>query len=109
MELRVNGETDAIETPCGYIPKYDDLVKLFKEVLGDDYTKEQYEEQFTMRIPERLAKKVRIMDIYHTKVFDTPHVFLKAMEDQKKRLEECQKKHGDYISPFVFEKEAVSK
>ncbi|MBD3426766.1 MAG: phosphoenolpyruvate carboxykinase (GTP) [Candidatus Omnitrophica bacterium] len=108
MELRVNGEAEAIKTPCGYIPRYEDLLGLFKEVIGDDYTKAQYEEQFTLRIPERLAKKERIMNIYHTKVFDTPHIFLKTMEEQKKRLEECRKKHGDYVSPFVFEKKSES-
>jgi phosphoenolpyruvate carboxykinase (GTP) len=108
MELRVNGDVDAIKMPTGYLPKYEDLAKLFKEVLGDGYTKEQYEEQFMLRIPERLAKKDRIMKIYHTKVFDTPHVFLKTMEDQKKRLEECKAKYGDYVSPFVFEKEKAA-
>ncbi|MGB2661518.1 MAG: phosphoenolpyruvate carboxykinase (GTP) [Candidatus Omnitrophota bacterium] len=104
MELRVNGEVDAIKTPLGYIPKHQDLVRLFKEVLGKEYTKEQYEEQFRLRIPERLEKKVRILDIYHTKVFDTPHAFVKTLNDQKKRLEECRKKHGDYVSPFDLEK-----
>ena len=105
MELRVNGEVDAIKMPTGHMPKYEDLKKLFKQVLDKEYTKEQYEEQFNLRIPERLAKKERILKIYHTKVFDTPHAFIKALEDQKKRLEECRRKHGDYVSPFVFEKE----
>mgnify|MGYP000045943321 CR=1 FL=1 len=31
LEKRAHGEIDAIETPIGYIPKYDDLKKLFKE------------------------------------------------------------------------------
>ncbi len=105
MELRVNGEVDAIKAPTGYIPKYNDLKRLFKEVHNKEYTKEEYEEQFTLRIPERLAKKDRMMEIYHAKVFDTPHAFMKAMQDQKERLEECRKKHGDYVSPFVLERE----
>lgn len=105
MEQRVNGEVDALKVPTGYIPRYDDLKKLFKEVLDKEYSREQYEEQFTFRIPERLAKKERILKIYHTKVFDTPHSFIKTMEDQRDRLIECRKKHGDYVSPFVFEKE----
>ncbi len=105
MEMRINDEVDAIKMPTGYIPRYDDLKKIFKDLLDKDYTREQYEEQFMLRIPERLDKKERILKIYHTKVFDTPHAFIKAMEDQKKRLEECRQKHGDYVSPFVFEKE----
>ena len=99
MELRVNGEVDAIEIPTGNIPKYEDLVPLFKEVLGKDYTKEQYEEQFKLRIPENLAKIERIKNIYHTKVFDTPHALMQALDDQKARLEQWQAKYGDYVSP----------
>lgn len=103
MELRVNGETGAVKAPVGYIPQYDTLVKLFKEVRGKDYTKEAYEEQFKLRIPENIAKIERIRKIYHAKVFDTPHGLMKALDDQKKCLEECRAKYGDYVSPFTLE------
>ncbi|MFH1552866.1 MAG: phosphoenolpyruvate carboxykinase (GTP) [Candidatus Omnitrophota bacterium] len=103
MELRVNGEADAIKTPVGFIPKYDDLAPLFKKVLDKDYGKNEYEEQFKLRIPETIAKIERIKNIYHTKVFDTPHILMKALDDQRKRLEECQKSCGDYVSPFILE------
>ena len=99
----MNGEVGALMTPCGYIPKYEDLKELFKKVLNKEYTLEQYIEQFTLRIPERIAKKERIKHIYHTKVFDTPHVLLKALSDQEERLAEYKEKHGDYISPLKFE------
>lgn len=108
MELRVNKDVDAISTPTGYYPKYQDLARLFKTVLGKEYTREQYEEQFTLRIPERIAKKERVKKIYHTKVFDTPHALMKALDDQIERLEECRKKFGDYVSPFILEKESKS-
>ena len=104
MELRVNGDADALETPVGYIPKYEDLKKLFKETLGKDYSREEYDKQFQLRIPELIAKIKRIKDIYHTKVFDTPHVLMKALDDQKARLEACREKNGDYVAAKVFEK-----
>ncbi|MDD4956909.1 MAG: phosphoenolpyruvate carboxykinase (GTP) [Candidatus Omnitrophica bacterium] len=104
MELRVNGEAEALTTPVGYIPKYDDLKKLFKEVLGKEYTRQSYDEQFTLRIPENIAKIERIRNIYHTKVFDTPHMLMQALEDQEARLKECSEEHGDYVQPSVFEK-----
>lgn len=103
MDMRVNGDAEGIKTPAGYIPKYADLAELFKKVLGKEYTKEQYEEQFKLRIPESIAKIERIKNIYHTKVFDTPHFLLKALDDQKARFEECRAKNGDHVSPSVFE------
>lgn len=102
MELRVHGEVDAIKTPTGYIPKYKDLKKLFKEVLNEDYSEEDYIEQFTLRIPENLAKIERIAEIYRTKVSDAPDILFKTLQRQKQRLEEAKAKYGDYISPVVL-------
>ena len=60
MELRVHNEVDALKSPTGYIPKYEDLRKLFKQVLGKNYAKEDYIKQFTIRVPENLAKIERV-------------------------------------------------
>jgi phosphoenolpyruvate carboxykinase (GTP) len=99
MELRVNGDAEAIETPTGYIPKYEDLKRLFKEVLGKEYSQTEYKEQFKIRIPANLAKIERIWKIYDTDVTDTPpHVF-EVLKSQKARLEQAQKEYGDYIVP----------
>lgn len=64
MEKRVNGEVDVIETPIGGIPKYEDLAFLFKELLGKDYTREEYEEQFAIRKDKILGKIARVRAIY---------------------------------------------
>ncbi|GAH40112.1 unnamed protein product, partial [marine sediment metagenome] len=45
-EGRTQGDFDAIETPIGYLPKYDDLKALFKLELDKDYSQEDYTEQF---------------------------------------------------------------
>jgi phosphoenolpyruvate carboxykinase (GTP) len=102
MELRAHNEVDAIETPTGFIPKYEDLKRLFREILKKEYTKEEYNTQFMLRIPENLAKIGRIRNIYQTKVFDTPKILFGILEEQKTRLEQAQQKYGDYITPDKF-------
>jgi len=99
MELRANNEVDAIKTPTGYIPRYEDLKPLFKEVLNKDYTKDDYNRQFMIRIPENLAKIDRIESVYRSKVKDTPEVLFKALEEQRERLIKTKEKFGDYILP----------
>ncbi|MDY6910931.1 MAG: phosphoenolpyruvate carboxykinase (GTP) [Chloroflexota bacterium] len=99
MELRVNGEVETIETPTGRIPKYEDLVPLFKSVLQYDYSQKEYEEQFTVRVPEHLAKIDRITKIYQTRVSDTPEILFETLEAQRQRLLRAREKHGDYITP----------
>jgi phosphoenolpyruvate carboxykinase (GTP) len=99
-ELRVNDDVGAIQTPTGYIPIYEDLEKLFKDNLDNKYTKDDYIEQFTIRIPENLAKLDRVEKIYREKVADTPRVLYDIFADVHKRLQDAQAKHGLYISPF---------
>ncbi|MGB7055075.1 MAG: phosphoenolpyruvate carboxykinase (GTP) [bacterium] len=99
MELRTHNDVEAINTPTGRIPKYEDLKKLFKDVLNKDYTEEDYKKQFTARVPESLAKIDRITEVYKTKVTDTPKILFDVLEEQRKRLLEVQKEHGDYITP----------
>ncbi len=110
MELRSHKEVGAREAPTGLIPEYEDLKRLFKEVLntaggsanGKDYSKEDYIKQFTTRVPENLAKIDRIIKIYRTKVPDTPQIVFDMLEAQRQRLKEAREKYGDYISPDKF-------
>jgi phosphoenolpyruvate carboxykinase (GTP) len=99
-ELRANGDVDAIKTPTGLIPKYEDLAKLFKDELGSEYSQANYVEQFTIRMPENLAKLDRVEKIYRDKVPDTPQVLYDTFAEVRERLKAAQNKRGDYVSPF---------
>jgi len=99
-ELRAHGDVDAIKTPTGFIPKYQDLAKLFKENLKTEYSEADYVEQFTIRIPENLAKLDRVEKIYKEKVSDTPKILFDTFAQVRKRLNAARDKHGDYISPL---------
>jgi len=104
IELRCHDEASAITTPTGYIPFYDDLKRLFREVLGKDYLKEDYVAQFLLRIPENLAKIKRINRIYRQEVMEPPPRVLEVLDLQEKRLLKTKQKYGDYVSPFDLEK-----
>jgi len=102
MDLRIHGEAEAIKTPIGFIPLYEDIKNLFKEHLNQDYSHEDYVTQFTIRIPELIAKMERIEKIYRETVPDTPNELFTHLEEQKIRLKETQEKFGNYISPEKF-------
>lgn len=104
MELRSHKDVEAIKTPTGLIPKYEDLKRLFKQVLDRGYSKEDYLKQFMLRVPEHLVKIDRIAGIYRTKVPRTPRVIFQVLEEQKQRLIEARKKYGDQITPDKFQK-----
>ena len=103
MELRVNGEAGAIRAPTGFLPNYTDLRKLFDRVLSKDYSKDDYLKQFTIRVPENLAKIERVQRFYQENVIDTPAELFEILDQQRQRLVEAKERFGDYISPESFE------
>ena len=103
MELRVHGEVDVIKTPTGQIPKYEDLHKLFKQIRDVEYSKQDYINQFSIRIPENMDKIKRVREFYKKKVTYTPEAVFWVLNQQYERLLNAKEKYGSYISPEEFE------
>jgi phosphoenolpyruvate carboxykinase (GTP) len=99
MELRVHNEVGAVETPTGRIPRYEDLERLFKEVLNRDYSREDYSKQFMIRIPENLGRVRRARNIYGAQVSDTSQELFEVLNMQEERLNKARQEYGDCISP----------
>ena len=88
MEGRVHNEFDAIETPIGFIPQYSYLRNLFRQIFSRDYTKEEYEKQFSIRIKKHLEKLDRIEPIFRAEE-GVPEVFYTHLSQQRERLKKC--------------------
>jgi len=100
-EGRVYDEYEAIETPVGRIPKYEDLTTLFFRELGKDYTEVEYIQQFSLRVVKYLEKMERMSKIFENNKM--PDAFTKELRTQTERLREIRIKFGeDTISPFQF-------
>jgi len=104
INLRTENKAKALMTPTGLIPEYNDLKILFKTTLNKEYSKDDYLEQFTLRIPENLNKIERIRNIY-LKLDFIPEALFEEFKAQEKRLKSLQSKSGDYVSPDKFSKE----
>jgi len=102
MELRVHEEIGAIDIGTGFIPYFEDLKRLFNQVLKRDYGKNDYTKQFTLRVPENLSKIERITRIYQQSDSKRPDILFDVLKKQKEKLLDLQKKHGDYIKPDSF-------
>ncbi|MCM8762446.1 MAG: phosphoenolpyruvate carboxykinase domain-containing protein, partial [Candidatus Omnitrophica bacterium] len=102
MALRVNNKAKARKTPTGLIPLYEDIAPLFKEIREKNYTKDDYEKQFTIRVPENLLKIERVWNFWK-KLPDVPDKLFNILQEQKEHLLNAQKDYGDYIPPDVFE------
>jgi phosphoenolpyruvate carboxykinase (GTP) len=100
MEGRVHGEYEAIETPIGLIPKYEDLKHLFKQTFDRDYTRADYEVQFSLKLRGLLERLGRIEKIF-AEEDGIPAEFFNHLEQQKQRLSQAQISSGkEILSPF---------
>jgi phosphoenolpyruvate carboxykinase (GTP) len=100
-EGRVHGEYEAIRTPIGFIPKYEDLVELFKGVFyGRLYTREEYEGQFSIRIEKYLAKFDRMAEQFSEEE-GMPDEFWACLDERRVELMTLKEKFNkDEVSPF---------
>lgn len=87
MELRVGGDVQAIETPIGFIPRYEDLQRLFKQVLNKNYTNDDYVKQFSIRVRQNIEKIKRINQIYRDEIPGAPEILFEVLKEEKQRLE----------------------
>ncbi len=100
-EGRVHGDYDAIRTPIGYIPRYEDLVALFKGVFeGRLYTREEYVAQFSIRIKKYLEKYHRMEEQYRQEN-DMPEEFWSCLKERREELNALYREHEKMVvSPF---------
>ncbi|MCX6798905.1 MAG: phosphoenolpyruvate carboxykinase (GTP) [Candidatus Diapherotrites archaeon] len=100
MEGRVHNEFNAIETPMGFIPVFEDLRRLFREIFNKEYPKADYEKQFSVRAKKLLEKLDRVEAVFKEED-NIPEAFCLHLAQERERLAETMKKFGkETISPF---------
>ena len=97
-EGRVHGDYVAIETPIGYLPKYEDLRGLFRQVFDREYTEEEYNQQFSVRVDKYLEKIARMEEIFGPEP-GMPEEFWKVLNQQKAGLEAVRAETGESTVP----------
>ncbi|MBA7708036.1 hypothetical protein ES703_116923 [subsurface metagenome] len=100
-EGRVHGEYDAIRTPIGYLPLHDDLRGMFRQVFDKEYTQEEYDQQFSVRVDRYLEKIARMEEIYRGEP-DTPAEFWEVLETQKGDLLILKEQTGKTVLEPAF-------
>ena len=99
-EGRIHDEYDAIRTPFGYIPRYEDLKALFKEIFNKNYSLTEYIEQFSIRI-KKLVEKLDRMEKLFQEEPEIPEFFWRLLHQEREKLLILKKKYSkDIVSPL---------
>ena len=96
LEKRANWDVDAIDTPIGLIPKYEDLKELFNEI-DKEYPKELYDKQFSFYI-DNMISRIDLQEEAYKKEEDIPSRLFEIYQERRKGLDALKSKYGPVVT-----------
>ena len=102
LERRTHHEVDAIETPIGYLPRYEDLKRLFKERIDKEYPEDLYTRQFSLYSDNIVARIDLQIDAYG-KEKNIPDKLFDILKRQRAELMALKEKYGPIVTPQQLE------
>ena len=98
LERRAHGEVEAIRSPIGYLPRFEDLRCLFDQRIGKDYPEKLYHRQFSLYVDNIVARIDLQRDAYRKEV-RIPQRFFEILENQRGQLEALKRAFGPVVGP----------
>ncbi len=98
LELYAHNDVEAIETPIGMIPKYEDLKKLFNEKINKEYSEELYAMQFSLYI-DNIISRIDLQIEAWKKEGGASQTIFDIYKTQKTALEALKAKKGAIVKP----------
>jgi phosphoenolpyruvate carboxykinase (GTP) len=101
LELYANGDVEAIESPIGMLPKYEDLEILFSKI-DKEYPKSLYNMQFAIYV-DNIVKRIDLQTEAYGKEENIPARLFEVYKAQKTSLVALKKQHGPVIDVDMLE------
>ena len=101
-----HGDMEAIETPIGFVPKYEDLKALFSTLIDKDYSRELYDKQFSIYV-ENILARVALQREAFGKEKNLPEKLFKVYDQWTAGLLELKKAYGNVVTPDQLVEAAV--
>jgi len=98
LDRFAHGEMKGILTPVGYVPKYDDLKVLFKEVIDKEYPRDLYDKQFSLYI-DNIVARIDLQSEAYGKEENLPGTLFDVYKEQKDGLLALKGKYGAVVTP----------
>jgi phosphoenolpyruvate carboxykinase (GTP) len=98
LERLTHGDVSAIDTPIGLLPKYDDLKRLFRELIDKEYTEDLYSMQFALYV-DNIVGRIDMQSEAYRKEKRVPEKFFDILARQRAGLMELKEKYGSVVTP----------
>jgi len=98
LAKRAKGEIGAIDTPVGYLPKYEDLKALFSSAISKEYPRELYDRQFSIYI-EKIQGRIDLQREAFGKEENIPAKLFEVYDEWAAGLAALKEKYGAIVTP----------
>ncbi len=92
------GEIDFIRSPIGFLPEYEDLKKLFKEIIQKDYDYNLYKKQFSLYV-DKIIARIHLQLESYGKEPNIPEKLFEVLNMQKEALLCLKESFGAIVTP----------
>jgi phosphoenolpyruvate carboxykinase (GTP) len=98
LELLAHKEVDVISTPIGQIPLYEDLKKLFKDIIDKDYETSLYNKQFSLYL-DNIISRLQMQVESYSKEENISKKLFELLSAQIEKLSELKETYGPIVEP----------
>jgi len=102
LERYAHNEVEYLPTPIGNLPAYNDLARLFNQIIDKDYPRSLYDMQFALYVV-KIIQRIELQEKAYAKEENIPEKLFEILAAQKTALLDLKKKAGDIIMPDYFE------
>ena len=103
LDRRAHNDVEAIRTPIGDIPRYDDLNKLFQSIIDKAYPEDLYQRQFSLYI-DKIISRIDLQIEAYNKEKNIPKTLFKVLNEQREGLMSLRDKFGAIVTPSELER-----
>ncbi len=93
-----HGQVQAVETPIGFIPKYEDLKELFSSIIDKNYPKDLYDKHFSIYV-DNIQSRIDLQREAFGKEQNLPAKLFEVYDQWSKDLAALKDKHGPVVKP----------
>jgi phosphoenolpyruvate carboxykinase (GTP) len=98
LERYAHGDLAGIATPIGFIPKYEDLAALFRDLIAKDYPRDLYDRQFSFYV-DNILGRIALQEEAYRKEKKVPARIFEVYAEQRQGLEALKAKFGPVVPP----------
>ena len=93
-----HGDYKGIETPIGFIPRYEEMKATFAETIGKKYPKSLYDKQFSIYV-DLIQARIDLQREAFGKEKNLPKKLFQVYGQWERGLKALKKKHGAVVTP----------